>query len=253
MDKQHRARLRRALIPLLGWLMLAVGAGNASALAVMERRGASAMVFTEEAQEFPFECLALDGEECASIVGGDVRMVLNPSRTKLTVNVIDNEYEARLGRIPPKEVYEIDVHNRIVETTSAPFMPTGESRRQLGTMEGVMASAGFFPEGNWLVTGVKARGDKYGPYMIGTGAVGEVDVYCQGLAEGEKIYLGRYKDNGYAIPSNTVPFEYSKSYGCLVARQEDVARLADTLRRDKQENEKAVQTIRIRSRYREND
>lgn len=253
MDKQHRVRLRRALIPLLGWLMLAVGAGNASALTVMERRGASAMAFPGEVPESPFACFALDGEDCSSIVGGDVRMVLNTSRTRLTVNVIDNEYEALLGRIPPKEVYEIDVHNRVVETTCAPFMPTGESRRQLGTTEGVMASAGFFPEGNWLVTGVKTRSDKYGPYMIGTGAVGEVDVYSQGLGEGEKIYLGRYKDLGYAIHSNTVPFEYSKSYGCLIVRQEDVARLADTLRRDKQENEKAVQTIRVRGRCRGDD
>jgi len=251
MDKQHRARLRRALIPLLGWLMLAVGAGNASALTVMERRGASAMAFPGEVPESPFACFALDGEDCSSIVGGDVRMVLNTSRTRLTVNVIDNEYEALLGRIPPKEVYEIDVHNRVVETTCAPFMPTGESRRQLGTTEGVMASAGFFPEGNWLVTGVKTRSDKYGPYMIGTGAVGGGCLLPRSW-EGEKIYLGRYKDLGYAIHSNTVPFEYSKSYGCLIVRQEDVASWL-TRCEEQAENEKAVQTIRVRGRCRGDD
>lgn len=173
-------------------------------------------------------------------------MVLNSSRTKLTVNVIDNEYEARLGRIPPKEVFEVDVHNRIVDTRDAPFMPAPESKKATGSTPGLTSQPAEFPEGNWLITGMKVREDKYGPYMISTNAMGSVDVYAPDVTEGGKKYIGTYKDIGYTIHSNTIPFEYSKSYGCLIVRQEDVVRLADTLNRDRQENQRAVQTIRAR-------
>lgn len=250
MHQHHHTciRLKRIVISLLSAFLIAAGTGTASAGSVTDLNGASIGAVPDQAMAILSGCVLLDIEECGMIDGGDVRMVLNAARTRLTVNVIDNEYEARLGRIPPKEVYEIDVHNRIVQTNDAPFMPTSASRKELGQTESLKASASPFPEGNWCVTGVKARNDKYGPYMIGTGAVGKVDVYLPGAREGEKTYVGTYTDTGYAIHSNTVPFEYSKSYGCLVARQGDVTKLANTLRRDKEENERAVQTIRVRGR-----
>jgi hypothetical protein len=43
---------------------------------------------------------------------------------RLTVNIIDNENKARLGRIPPKKVHEIDVRKRVIETDKVPFIPT---------------------------------------------------------------------------------------------------------------------------------
>lgn len=244
-----RSRLSNIVFPLLGALLLLAGVETASAMSVTGLRGASGCAQPSSYSALPPFATALSMEECGEIRGGDVRMVLNAARTRLKVNVVDNEYEARLGRIPPKEVYEIDVHNRVVETKSAPYMPTAEAKRQTSGAGGLTTRPGLFPEGNWLVTGLKARSDKYGPYMISTGAVGEVEVYMQGASEGEKIYLGSYKDSGYAIHSNTIPFEYSKTYGCLIARQQDLARLATTLNKDKQENAKAVQTIRVRNNH----
>ncbi|MDP2791517.1 MAG: hypothetical protein Q8O15_07120, partial [Rectinemataceae bacterium] len=219
--------LKRFWISLLCWFLFAGGAGIASA-------------------QFIPECIPLDLQECESIRGGDVRMVLNAERTRLTVNVIDNEYEARLGRLPPKEVYEIDVHNRVKETCEAPYMPTVKAKSQLQSQGSLKSSASPFPEGNWLVTTIKPVEGKYGPYMINTGAVGKVDVYGVGSAANGINYLGRQEDTGYAIHANTIPFEYSKSYGCIVARQDDVVKLANTLTRDRAENNNAVQTIRVR-------
>jgi len=249
MKRQHRTviRAKRIIIPLLGGLLLAFGAENASARSVMDRCGASAQASPVRALAGLPGFFVLGMEECGLITGGDVRMVLNASRTRLTVNVIDNEYEARLGRIPPREVYELDVHNRVVRTNGAPFMPTPESRRELGGLSGLTTAPSAFPEGNWLVTSVKSRTDKFGPYMIGTGAIGQVDVYLQGSGEGSAAYLGRYMDIGYALHANTQPFEYSKSYGCLVLRQADLTRLAETLQRDRKENGKAMQTIRVKA------
>jgi hypothetical protein len=110
-------------------------------------------------------------------VGGDVRMSLNPDRTKLIVNVIDNEYEARLGRIPPKQVLELDVHNRIVNTTNAPFMPATRDGRELAAAVSTTTKPSPFPEGYWTITAIKPRDDKYGPYFISTNAIGRVEVY----------------------------------------------------------------------------
>ena len=188
----------------------------------------------------------LDSREASLVRGGDVRMVLDAIREKLTVKVIKNEYEGRIGRIPPLEVYEIDVHNRILQTNDAPFMPTIASRTALGDSSGYKASTSPFPEGLWQITSVKPRNDKYGPYMVMTEAVGTVRVYAPGAKEGEMVYVGDYTDTGYGIHSNTIPFEYSKTFGCIIARQADLERLAKTLIKDRQENPKTVQTIRVR-------
>jgi hypothetical protein len=244
----RRLRFTNIVFPLLGAILLLAGAETASAMPVTALGGASGRGRLLSCSALESFGIPLSLEECGKVVGGDVRMALNAERTRLTVNVIDNEYEARLGRIPPKEVYEIDVHNRVVDTIDAPFMPTAESRNLTQWAGDLTSKPDLFPEGNWLVTGARARNDKFGPYMIATGAVGQVEVYMQGADEGKKIYLGTYKDVGYAIHANTIPFEYSKSYGCLVVRQADLARLAGTLIKDRQENANAVQTIRVRNR-----
>jgi hypothetical protein len=185
-------------------------------------------------------------DECAAVVGGDVRMSLNQDRTKLTVNVIDNEYEARLGRIPPKQVLELDVHNRIVNTTQAPFMPASADGRMLAAFASVTTKPSQFPEGYWTITAVKPRDDKYGPYMLSTNAVGRVEVYVNDGLDGY-MPVGMYSDLGYALHSNTNPFSVSKTYGCLILKQDDVAMLAGILRQDRAENAGAVQKILVRS------
>ncbi len=188
----------------------------------------------------------LSQDACAAAVGGDVRMSLNQNRTKLTVNVIDNEYEARLGRIPPEQVLEFDVHNRVVNTTQAPFMPAKAAGRTLAASASVTTKPSQFPEGYWTVTAVKPRSDKYGPYMLSTNAVGNVEVYVSD-GTGGQLSIGTYSDLGYALHSNTNAFNVSKSYGCLILKQEDVAMLAGILQQDRAENAKAVQKILVRS------
>ena len=226
------------IIPLLVAAFIMAGMGNASASTWAVRDGASG---------FKLFGSPLDLESCALIRGGDVRMVVNSERNSITVNVIDNEYEARLGRIPPKKVFHIDVHNRVVDTIKAPYMPTASAKKQLGNTSGFTSKPEVFPEGNWRITNVRTRNDKYGPYMIKTNATGMVDVYAPGVEEGRLNYIGRYPDTGYAIHSNTVPFENSKSYGCLIIKQADAEMLASILEADKKENPAAVQTIRVGS------
>lgn len=187
-------------------------------------------------------------KECMSIEGGDVRMVLNPARNRLTVSVIDNEYEARLGRYPPREVYEIDVHNRIVDTRRAPFIPTAESRKQTSWAGNLLSRPDVFPEGYWNISRVSERTDKFGPYMVATNAQGQVDVFMRLSDDQEPVYIGTYADTGYAIHANTNPFEYSKSYGCLIARKEDLERLAKTLKKDREDDRESRQTLRISGR-----
>lgn len=235
------------IIPLLVAAFIMAGMGNASASTWAVRDGASGFASGNFTAGFVLFGTPLDLESCAMIRGGDVRMVVNPERNKITVNVIDNEYEARLGRIPPKQVFQIDVHNRIVDTIKAPYMPTASAKKQLGDTSGFTSRPETFPEGNWLITNVQERTDKYGPYMIKTNAKGMVDVYVPGVEEGRLNYIGRYPDTGYAIHSNTVPFEYSKSYGCFIVRQADAEKLASILEADRSENPKAVQTIRVGS------
>lgn len=80
------------------------------------------------------------------------------------------------GSIPPKEVYEIEVHNRVKETCEATFMGTAKSRQRLKAAGELKSSASPFPEGNWLVTEVKEKEGKYGPYMIDHRCPGEIKV-----------------------------------------------------------------------------
>jgi len=171
-------------------------------------------------------------------------MSLNRDRTKLTVNVIDNEYEARLGRIPPKQVLELEVHNRVVNTTQAPFMPADAAGKALAASGSVTTKPSPFPEGYWSITAVKPCENKYGPYMISTNAVGKVETYLNDNA-GNAQSAGIYKDIGYAMHSNTIPFKSSKSYGCVILKQEDNATLANILKQDKAENPKAVQKLLV--------
>lgn len=180
-------------------------------------------------------------EESKALSGGDTRMKLNASRTKLTVQVIDNEYEARLGRIPPTQTYEIDVHNRVVNTKSAPFMPTARSAQVTAPLGALTSVPAPFPEGYWSITGSRAVDGKYGPYMISTNAVGVVDVYSKETSN----YVGSYTDQGYAIHANTNPFQSSKSYGCIVANQADIKKLEATLAADKARNKNARQKILV--------
>lgn len=241
----HATCPKHFIIPLLAAAFIMAGMGNASASTRAVRDGASGFTAGSFAAGFTLFGSPLDLESCAMIRGGDVRMVVNAERNMITVNVIDNEYEARLGRIPPKKVFQIDVHNRVVDTIKAPYMPTASAKKQLGDTSGFTSKPEAFPEGNWRITDVQKRADKYGPYMIKTNATGMVDVYVPGVEEGRLNYIGRYPDTGYAIHSNTVPFEYSKSYGCLIVKQADAEMLASILAEDKSENPKAVQTIRV--------
>ncbi len=186
----------------------------------------------------------LSQNECASVVGGDVRMSLNQARNRLKVNVIDNEYEARLGRIPPKQVVEFEVHNRVVNTTKAPFMPATSDGRALAASASITTRPSQFPEGYWSITAIKPRQDKYGPYMISTNAIGSVEAFVNDGAGGY-MPVGNYRDLGYALHANTNPFDVSKSYGCLIMKQEDLAALTGILKADKAENPKAVQKLLV--------
>jgi len=82
--------------------------------------------------------------------------------------------------------------------------------------------------------------------MLSTNAVGNVEVYVSD-GTGGQLSIGTYSDLGYALHSNTNAFNVSKSYGCLILKQEDVAMLAGILRQDRAENAKAVQKILVRS------
>jgi len=202
-------------------IALGLAAGLAAAL-VAEPPGASA-------DADPFAGLpgrAITPAEARTIDGGDVYMTLNPERTKLTVKVYDNEYEASLGRLGPKESYTVDAHNRIQDTTSAPFMPAGQDSKTYAGVGGLTTRPGEFPEGCWNITNVREEKGKYGPNMISTDAVGRVQVYSGASKVAEA------NDRGYAIHSNTNSFDSSVSHGCVVVRQEDNNRIAKTLRDD---------------------
>lgn len=190
-------------------------------------------------------CRILTQAECARIAGGDVKMRMNAARTNIHVNVIDNEYEARLGRIPPKESFDIEVHNRVMKTNRASYIPASDSRSYPGREDGLTTMPEPFPEGTWRIVRVRERTDKYGPFMIMTDAIGMVDVFRPAVAEGELELCGRFSDTAYGIHSNTIPFERSLTYGCVIARQEDLERLALVLAADRAENRNAVQLFSV--------
>jgi len=165
--------------------------------------------------------------EAATIRGGDVVIKLNAARTKLIVDVYINDDELRRLSPKPIKTLVLDAHNRPVDTTKAPFMPADRDVLPLG---GALTSKpAKFPAGTCKVTSVQEREGSYGPYMVKTGAVGEVNVYA-----GDKL-LGKYKDVGYAIHSNNIKFEYSQSYGCIIIRKEDNAKLAKILKDDRKD------------------
>jgi hypothetical protein len=180
-----------------------------------------------------------------SIRGGDTRLILNANRSRMSVRVTDGSMEARFGLKLPTEAYEIEVHNRVVDTNAAPFTPSIRSAGLLVGAKGLTCRPEPFPAGQWNITEICPRNDKYGPYMIKTNAVGKVAVYAPGPVEGKSLCIGEYEDAGYGIHANTVPFEYSKSYGCIVARSEDVARLARSLEADRRRDPDAEQSISV--------
>lgn len=190
-------------------------------------------------------CRILAEAECERISGGDIRMKMNAARTNIHVDVIDNEYEARLGRIPPKECFDIEVHNRVMKTNRASYIPASDSRAYPGREGGLTTMPGPFPEGTWRIVRVRERTDKYGPFMIMTDAVGMVDVFRPGVAEGGLELCGRFSDTAYGIHSNTIPFDRSLTYGCVIARQEDLERLALVLAADRAENQNSVQLFSV--------
>ncbi|MEN6363948.1 MAG: hypothetical protein ABFC81_02645 [Rectinema sp.] len=197
-----------------------------------------------------FPGLRIPRAECATIEGGDIRMVLNAAKNKLQVSVISNEYEARLGRIPPIETYEIDVHNRVVDTTLAPFIPTKKSRAQTSVLSGLTSKPEQFPEGYWEISGLRTTEGKYGPYTISTNAVGKVDVFSPNDSNGKGVYVGTCEDTGYALHSNSNPFGSSKSNGCLILKEDDCERLAIKLANDRMDDKNAKQTIRVKKKNR---
>jgi len=192
------------------------------------------------AAEDPFEGivgLALGAEEAAALEGGDVYMSLNEERTRLRVDVYSNERDAGM-RSRPQESYEVDAHNRIVERRgAAPFMPAPGASRA-GDPAGMTSTPVRFPEGVWQVGQVAARADSYGPNMIKTNAVGSVEVFD---ARGNP--MGRRADIGYAIHSNAADFGTSRSYGCIVVRREDNARIARSIELDRADSPRSRQSI----------
>jgi hypothetical protein len=194
----------------------------------------------------PFAMLAgkvLGLEEAAFFVGGDVRMSLSPERNAITVRVVNSREKTRRGEPEVEDAYTVEAHNRVVQTKSAPFMPTKASRQQLKNAEELSSAPEQFPEGTWNVTGVAERNDKFGPYMIKTDAEGSVDVYDK---SGKR--LGSYADRGYAIHSNTTDFSVSKSWGCVVVKAEDCKRIATTLTADRAQDAKTKQTFAVGKR-----
>ncbi|MEI6876127.1 MAG: hypothetical protein WCL50_13470 [Spirochaetota bacterium] len=185
--------------------------------------------------------------EASAIRGGDVVMKLNANRTQLTVDVYSNDSELRRLNPRPTQSLTIDAHNRIVNTTSAPFMPANGRDRDLFPLgAGLTTMPAQFPAGTWAITGVRSRDDDYGPFMIGTNAVGRVDVYAGG------VKVGSANDVGYAIHSNSKDFAVSLSYGCIIVRQNDNALIAGILNADRadsaRENGRCVQFLSVGDR-----
>ena len=193
---------------------------------------------------------ALVADEAASIVGGEVIMTLDAARSKLTVKVFSGDYDSDQKRHAPKptQVFEIDVHNRIVDTTKAPLMAAPGQKLPAGAA--LTTKPGQFPEGFWKIGEIVECGGKYSPYMIKTDAVGEVDIYADGTR------VGTVRDIGYALHANTNDFSVSKSYGCVILQKSDDLRLAKLLKADRAELEArrpgiphgVSQTITIRGR-----
>lgn len=174
-------------------------------------------------------CATLSEAELAAALGGDVYLELNEARTRLKVTVTSTDPEAKLGLVPRKEVFEIDAHNRVQDTTKAPFMPTRASEKQLPGADGYTSRPAAFPGGSWAVGDVVARDDKYGPNWVRTNAVGQVEVFGR---DGARV--GVYEDTGYAIHSNSgKAFGESSTWGCVLVKEDGNQRIAEAIRSDR--------------------
>ncbi|MDA8409194.1 MAG: hypothetical protein M0001_02240 [Treponema sp.] len=165
--------------------------------------------------------------EASSIAGGDVFAELNADRTKMTVKVYTNNDELRRLRPTPIQSFQIDVHNRIVNGTTAPYMPADGYPVASGV--GLTTRPGPFPQGTWNITDIREIAGKYGPFMVMTDAVGNVEVFSNGISQ------GRFYDTGYALHSSAVDFAYSRTYGCLQNRRADSITFASVLLADRAE------------------
>lgn len=178
----------------------------------------------------------IGSEEAESIRGGDVFISLDGPRNRLTVKVYPNDDELRRLKPVPIKTLEVDAHNRIVDTTKAPYMPAAASKLPAGA--NLTSRPSPFPSGTCSITGVKPTSGKYGPNMISTDAVGKVEVFADGKS------LGSYSDAGYAIHSNSNDFRASKSFGCIIVREADNAAIAKVLREDRADAERSKQSRR---------
>jgi len=189
-----------------------------------------AAVFVSVQPEAALFLAGLPGEpitaiEASAIVGGDVFMELNAERTRLKVKVYTNDDELRRLRPTPIKTFEVDAHNRIVETTKAPYMPAPGSPKANGS--NLTSKPAEFPSGCSNVTAVTKTDGKYGPNMISTDATGKVEVYANGQS------VGTYNDVGYAIHSNANDFSASKSYGCIIVTKTANEAIACVLKADR--------------------
>jgi len=177
----------------------------------------------------------LTDAESAALTGGDVEINMNAARTKITVMVTTNNPSKNTRYPSPATVYEFEAHNRIGNTTNAPWMPAPcDTDREFPNRAVITTQPAPFPTGNWKITNVAQTAGNYGPFMISTNAVGSVKVF----ADGKDVGIGT--DTGYAIHSNIKPFDSSQSNGCIVIRREDNAKLAQILISDRKDREDLV-------------
>jgi hypothetical protein len=220
-------------------LSFIVAAGLLAAAAVVQASTGSAD------QVDPFGSLAgqaLCMEEAAALDGGDVVLELDRSRTRLKVTVTDSDHEGRIGRSAPKEVYYIDAHNRVVDKNGcAEYMPSTGAKNRIGDTGGMTSTPVQFPDGVFNITAVRERSDKFGPNIMKTDATAYVDVYARNGS-----YIGKEWDTGYAIHSNTNDFDSSRSWGCIIVREQDNTRIAESLRADRAIDTRSRQTICVR-------
>ena len=195
--------------------------------------------------EDPFaglEGIVLAADEAAAIEGGDIGLELNETRDKIKVTV---RYASTTPQGRPTTVqysYSIDAHNNVADTKEADFMPAGgKTPDRLKGETGLKSKPEPFPEGTWKITAVKERKDKFGPNLMSTDAIGKVEVFDK-KGKGK----GKYEDEGYAIHSNTNDFDKSKSWGCIIVKQNDNENLARQIRTDMER--KGRQTITVKER-----
>ncbi|HUX41542.1 MAG TPA: hypothetical protein VMV83_10295 [Rectinemataceae bacterium] len=169
----------------------------------------------------------LSAVEASSIAGGDVFMELNAERTRLRVKVYTNDDELRRLKPTPIKTFEVDAHNRIVETTKAPYMPAPGAAKANGS--NLTSKPAQFPSGTSNVSAITKTSGKYGPNMISTDAVGRVEVYAKGKS------VGTYSDVGYAIHSNVNDFSVSRSNGCVIVSKTANSAIAGVLRADRED------------------